>query len=223
MTREAMRFVEDMGEKPWFLHLSYVKPHWPYMAPAPYHKMYGARGLPAAQSRRARAGRPASRARGLSPARGIAVLPAPRRAGHRAAGLHGPDQAARRLARPPVRPSQEARPLRRHADPLHLRPRRLPGRPLAGREGDVLRGGAARALHRLRSRSRRRCHARHGRRALRRGGRCRADLSRSAGAARQRSPRRRPLAAAAAARRQGRAPGATRCSPSSTIPSARRA
>ena len=41
MTREAMRFVEDMGDKPWFLHLSYVKPHWPYMVPAPYHKMYG--------------------------------------------------------------------------------------------------------------------------------------------------------------------------------------
>ena len=74
MTREAMRFVDDMGDKPWFLHLSYVKPHWPYMAPAPYHEMYGRRGLPAAQPRRARAGRPASRARGLSPARGIAVL-----------------------------------------------------------------------------------------------------------------------------------------------------
>jgi len=43
MTREAMRFVEDMGERPWFLHLSYVKPHWPYMAPAPYHAMYGAK------------------------------------------------------------------------------------------------------------------------------------------------------------------------------------
>jgi arylsulfatase A-like enzyme len=43
MTREAMRFVEDMGEKPWFLHLSYVKPHWPYMAPAPYHALYGAK------------------------------------------------------------------------------------------------------------------------------------------------------------------------------------
>jgi arylsulfatase A-like enzyme len=41
MTREAMRFVEQMGEKPWFLHLSYVKPHWPYMAPAPYHALYG--------------------------------------------------------------------------------------------------------------------------------------------------------------------------------------
>jgi len=43
MTREAMRFIDEMGDKPWFLHLSYVKPHWPYMAPAPYHDMYGAR------------------------------------------------------------------------------------------------------------------------------------------------------------------------------------
>ena len=40
MTREAMRFIEAMGEQPWFLHLSYVKPHWPYMAPAPYHALY---------------------------------------------------------------------------------------------------------------------------------------------------------------------------------------
>ncbi len=42
MTREAMRFVEEMDDRPWFLHLSYVKPHWPYMVPAPYHDMYGA-------------------------------------------------------------------------------------------------------------------------------------------------------------------------------------
>ncbi len=41
MTREAMRFVDDMGDRPWCLHLSYVKPHWPYMAPAPYHALYG--------------------------------------------------------------------------------------------------------------------------------------------------------------------------------------
>lgn len=41
MTREAMRFIEAMGEKPWCLHLSYVKPHWPYLAPAPYNDMYG--------------------------------------------------------------------------------------------------------------------------------------------------------------------------------------
>ncbi|WIM11299.1 alkaline phosphatase family protein [Enhydrobacter sp.] len=41
MTREAMRFIEAMGGTPWCLHLSYVKPHWPYMAPAPYHALYG--------------------------------------------------------------------------------------------------------------------------------------------------------------------------------------
>jgi hypothetical protein len=28
------------GEEPWTLHLSYVKPHWPYLAPAPYHARY---------------------------------------------------------------------------------------------------------------------------------------------------------------------------------------
>src|SRR5260370_35423831 len=41
MTGEAMRFIEDRGERPWCLHLSYVKPHWPYMAPAPYNALYG--------------------------------------------------------------------------------------------------------------------------------------------------------------------------------------
>lgn len=41
MTRVAMRFIEEMADQPWFLHLSYVKPHWPYMAPAPYHALYG--------------------------------------------------------------------------------------------------------------------------------------------------------------------------------------
>ena len=41
MTDQALRFVAEQGDRPWFLHLSYVKPHWPYMAPAPYHAMYG--------------------------------------------------------------------------------------------------------------------------------------------------------------------------------------
>ncbi|MDP3614258.1 MAG: sulfatase-like hydrolase/transferase, partial [Rubrivivax sp.] len=42
MTDQAMGFVDRMGSRPWVLHLSYVKPHWPYMAPAPYHAMYSA-------------------------------------------------------------------------------------------------------------------------------------------------------------------------------------
>jgi len=42
MTDRAIAFVDRMGDRPWVLHLSYVKPHWPYMAPAPYHAMYTA-------------------------------------------------------------------------------------------------------------------------------------------------------------------------------------
>ncbi|MDG3578326.1 alkaline phosphatase family protein [Rhizobium sp. YJ-22] len=44
MTRRAMRFIEEAeakGER-WCAHLSYIKPHWPYIVPAPYHALYGA-------------------------------------------------------------------------------------------------------------------------------------------------------------------------------------
>ncbi len=41
MTDRAMDFIRDTPDQPWCLHLSYIKPHWPYMAPAPYHEMYG--------------------------------------------------------------------------------------------------------------------------------------------------------------------------------------
>ncbi|GAA4349285.1 alkaline phosphatase family protein [Variovorax defluvii] len=51
MTRRAMDFIAEQGERPWVLHLSYIKPHWPYVAPAPYHAMYGADDvLPAQRS-----------------------------------------------------------------------------------------------------------------------------------------------------------------------------
>ncbi len=40
LTGEAMRFIEH-AHGPWCLHLSYIKPHWPYIVPAPYHAMYG--------------------------------------------------------------------------------------------------------------------------------------------------------------------------------------
>lgn len=39
-TEQAIRFIGERGDTPWALHLSYVKPHWPYMAPAPFHNMY---------------------------------------------------------------------------------------------------------------------------------------------------------------------------------------
>ncbi|MBW8908820.1 MAG: sulfatase-like hydrolase/transferase [Mesorhizobium sp.] len=43
MTRRAMRFIEEAEAKgeAWCAHLSYIKPHWPYIVPAPYHDMYG--------------------------------------------------------------------------------------------------------------------------------------------------------------------------------------
>ncbi len=40
MTDRALAFIEAQGDDPWFLHLSYIKPHWPYIAPDPYHSIY---------------------------------------------------------------------------------------------------------------------------------------------------------------------------------------
>ncbi len=42
MTRRGIDFIREAGDKPWCLHLSYIKPHWPYIAPAPYNTMYSA-------------------------------------------------------------------------------------------------------------------------------------------------------------------------------------
>jgi arylsulfatase A-like enzyme len=42
MTRRAMDFMREAGDAPWCLHLSYIKPHWPYIAPAPYNAMFDA-------------------------------------------------------------------------------------------------------------------------------------------------------------------------------------
>jgi len=51
MTRRAMDFIDEAAGQPWCLHLSYIKPHWPYIVPAPYHEMYGPDDvLPAARS-----------------------------------------------------------------------------------------------------------------------------------------------------------------------------
>jgi arylsulfatase A-like enzyme len=38
----ALDFIRAQAGQPWALHLSYVKPHWPYIAPAPYHARYTA-------------------------------------------------------------------------------------------------------------------------------------------------------------------------------------
>lgn len=44
ITRRAMAFIDEATEagEAWCAHLSFIKPHWPYIAPAPYHNMYRA-------------------------------------------------------------------------------------------------------------------------------------------------------------------------------------
>ncbi|HGG64304.1 MAG TPA: phosphonate monoester hydrolase [Rhodobacteraceae bacterium] len=47
LTGEAIKFIEQ-AKAPWCAHLSYIKPHWPYIVPAPYHDMFGPNHVPAA-------------------------------------------------------------------------------------------------------------------------------------------------------------------------------
>ena len=55
ITNRGLEFMKECGDKPWLLHLSYIKPHWPYIAPAPYHAMYGAEHVvPAVKNERER-------------------------------------------------------------------------------------------------------------------------------------------------------------------------
>ncbi len=46
LTTEAIRFLNRVKGR-WCAHISYIKPHWPYIAPAPYHDMFGANHVPA--------------------------------------------------------------------------------------------------------------------------------------------------------------------------------
>ncbi len=47
-TDRAIDMIEQMGTSNWCLHVSYIKPHWPLAAPAPYHQMYRGIDLPKA-------------------------------------------------------------------------------------------------------------------------------------------------------------------------------
>lgn len=40
LTSETIRFLENTQGN-WCAHVSFIKPHWPYIVPAPYHDMYG--------------------------------------------------------------------------------------------------------------------------------------------------------------------------------------
>lgn len=44
LTSEAIQFMEAT-EGPWCAHVSYIKPHWPFIVPAPYHDMYSVKDI----------------------------------------------------------------------------------------------------------------------------------------------------------------------------------
>ncbi len=42
LTSRAIDFLNsEAAKQPWMAHVSFIKPHWPYIVPAPYHNMYG--------------------------------------------------------------------------------------------------------------------------------------------------------------------------------------
>lgn len=48
LTSETIAFMEQ-AKGPWCAHVSYIKPHWPYIVPAPYHDMFGKNHVPQAK------------------------------------------------------------------------------------------------------------------------------------------------------------------------------
>ena len=46
LTTRGIEYIDAQGDEPWLCHLSYIKPHWPYLAPEPYNDMYSAIDLP---------------------------------------------------------------------------------------------------------------------------------------------------------------------------------
>ena len=48
MTNRAMDFMANANHPAWLCHLSFIKPHWPYIVPEPYASMYGPDDVPPA-------------------------------------------------------------------------------------------------------------------------------------------------------------------------------
>lgn len=48
LTSQTIEFMEQT-KGPWCAHVSFIKPHWPYIVPAPYHNMYGPNHVPQAR------------------------------------------------------------------------------------------------------------------------------------------------------------------------------
>ncbi len=46
MTNRAIDFIRKAGDERWCIHLSYIKPHWPYVVSEPYHQLVHRNDLP---------------------------------------------------------------------------------------------------------------------------------------------------------------------------------
>lgn len=46
ITYKALQFIRRPGRKPWFLHVSYLRPHRPFLAPEPYNSLYNPDDIP---------------------------------------------------------------------------------------------------------------------------------------------------------------------------------
>jgi arylsulfatase A-like enzyme len=142
MTRRAMDFISEAETdgRPWCLHLSYIKPHWPYIAPEPLRQHVRRRdvmpGDPLGE------GAPGS-ASGVSPPTWTCATPATCRATRPRKkviptymGLikQIDDQMGVLMAI-----LEERAASRHHHDRVHVGSWRLSRRPLDGREGSVPR------------------------------------------------------------------------------------
>jgi arylsulfatase A-like enzyme len=46
LTGEAIKYISVRREQPWFVHISYLAPHPPFVAPEPYHALYDPADVP---------------------------------------------------------------------------------------------------------------------------------------------------------------------------------
>ncbi len=46
LTDEVLKYLSIKQDKPWFIYLSYLRPHPPFIAPEPYHNMYRLQDIP---------------------------------------------------------------------------------------------------------------------------------------------------------------------------------
>ena len=157
LTGELLRYVDEQQGAPWFVHAAYIRPHPPFVAPAPYHAMYD----PDTRAAR-RCATPTFEEEGAAhPLLAGAVLH-PRSARSRRRGrapaaardLLRDDDRGRRAGRSAGRRAARARRVGRHARRPHVGPRRAARRPLAHREARLVRPELPRAADRARPASR---------------------------------------------------------------------